>query len=147
MLMNVEDTFLFSDPKSKVAFTACDRKRIRDNDNVHALLEKEFGASITSNHKFANGVNLRREHKLNALSIEYRKVLLKVNGASDDLILDEKENKKLTSCMKQAVLFFYTTETPREILDDLTARAVKLTEASNHDFASRIMCQRRWWQY
>ena len=147
MQMNVDDTFLFSDPKSKAAFTACDRRRIRDNDNVHALLEKEFGPSITSNHKFENGVNLRREHKLNALSIEYRKVLLKVNGASDDLILDEKENKRLTSCMKQAVLFFYTTETLREILDDLTARAVKLTDAINHDFASRIMCQRRWWNY
>ena len=147
MQINVDDTFLFSDPKSKAAFTACDRRRIRDNDNVHALLEKEFGPSITSNRKFENGVNLRREHKLNALSIEYRKVLLKVNGASDDLILDEKENKRLTSCMKQAVLFFYTTETTREILDDLIVRAIKLTNATNHDFASRIMCQRRWWHY
>ena len=147
MQINVDDTFLFSDPKSKAAFTACDRRRIRDNDNVHALLEKEFGPSITSNLKPEDGVNLRREHKLNALSIEYRKVLLKLNGASDDLILNEKENKRLTSCMKQAVLFFYTTETLREILDDLTARAVKLTDAINHDFASRIMCQRRWWQY
>ena len=147
MLMNVEDTFLFSDPKSKAAFTACDRRRIRDNDNVHALLEKEFGPSITSNLKLESGVNLRREHKLNALAIEYRKVLLKVNGASDDLILSEKENEKLTSCMKNAQLFFYTTETLREILDDLTARAVKLTDAIHHDFAVRIMCQRRWWYY
>ena len=77
MQMNVDETFLFSDPKSKAAFTACDRRRIRDNDNVHALLEKEFGPSIKSNYEFENGVNLRREHKLNALSIEYRKVLLK----------------------------------------------------------------------
>ena len=147
MQMNVDDTFLFSDPKSKAAFTACDRTRIRDNDNVHAMLEKEFGPSIASNLKPEDGVNLRREHKLNALSIEYRKVLLKVNGASDDLILDEKENQRLTSCMKQAVLFFYTTETTREILDDLIVRAIKLTNAINHDFASRIMCQRRWWHY
>ena len=147
MLMNVEDNFLFSNPKSRATFTACDRRRIRDNDNVHALLEKEFGPSISSNLKPENGVNLRREHKLNALAIEYRKVLLKVNGASDDLTLDEKENQRLTSCMKNAQLFFYTTETPREILNDLIARAVKLTDAINHDFASRIICQRRWWCY
>ena len=147
MQINADETFLFSNPKSKAAFTACDRRRIRDNDNVHAMLEKEFGPSITSNLKPENGVNLRREHKLNALAIEYRKVLLKLNGTSDDLILDEKENQKLTSCTKNAKLFFYTTETPREILDDLIARAVKLTDAINHDFASRIICQRRWWHY
>lgn len=147
MQMNVDDTFLFSDPKSKAAFTACDRRRIRDNDNVHALLENEFGPSITSNFKPEDGVNLRREHKLNALSIKYRKVLLKVKCASDDLLLEEKENQRLTSCMKNAQLFFYTTETTREILNDLIARAVKLTNAINHDFASRIMCQGRWWHY
>ena len=47
MQINVEDTFLFSDPESKAAFTACDGRRIGDNDNVHAFFEKEFGPSAT----------------------------------------------------------------------------------------------------
>lgn len=141
----IEGTLLIRDPNAAQAFAECDRRRQRATAKTNAMLEAQFGPANRPDDKWENGVNLWRENRLDLIAIECSKVLLKINGAGDELQLSTEDQNRLIWCIQEVRSRIMHSELNREIVDELVSRAVKLTDAANKDAAVKILCQRKWW--
>ena len=105
----------------------------------NALLEAQFGPANRPDDRWENGVNLWRENRLNAMALEFRKLLLSIHETGDGTQLSEFDMHKLGWCFQEVRARFYPAKSNIEIVNDLVPRAVKLIAAAHKGEAAKIL--------
>lgn len=141
----IEATLLIRDPNARLAFAECDRRRNAATAKVNAKLEEQFGPANRPDDKWPGGINLWREHRINAVALEYAVVLLKIKDATDETVLSREDQNSIIACICHVRGAFYSTSTNREIVDDLISRALKITDDAHRKVAIRMRSQPKWW--